>query len=255
MRLLYLALMCFLPLDALILEDLGSQDVLAEKFAYKKIGYFVGSFDPLHKAHEMVAHAVLDLDLCDYVLIYPAWGGDQYKKRSAIEVRLDMLFAAFADHPHIIVTRLAPQELQNTLTMRDAEKTTDMQTFRKPAWQGTEFIGILGSDTALYLDPNPETSLYYMSGLEIPPEYATHTWGSCMALPAESFIVALRNDDNITHLHGYIRERPICTVLSLEQGRYISSTLIKKAIQQNECFKDLVGEPIRKLIERNGMYR
>ncbi len=253
--LLFLILIICPSLNALILESLITQNALEQIFSQKKVGYFVGSFDPLHKAHEIVAQAAIDLQLCDYVLIYPSWGGDQYKIRSNIEIRLDMLFAVFADHPNIIVTRLTPQKLQQTLTIIDTNTTMNDVIIRKPAWPRTSFVGIIGSDTALYLAPNPETSMYYMTGLEIPSHYATHTWGSCMALPAESFIIALRNNDDISHLNGRLRERPICGILSLDEGKEISSTLIKQIIQKNESIQELVSGAVWELIERKGLYR
>lgn len=233
MKLLICLLLFFpLSLQSLVLEKLDIENT----FAHKKVGYFVGSFDPLHKAHEAMAEK--SLELCDYVLVYPAWGGDHYKVRSPIEIRLDMLFEVFADHPSIIVTKLSPKELQKRLLPSSAS-----------------FIGIIGSDTALYLSPNPDTSIYYMTGLEISPEYALHTWGSCMALPADSFIVFLRNNDDLSKLGGYIRERPICALISLEEGRYISSTSIKDSLKKGEGVHELVSRPILDWIQTYNMYQ
>ncbi len=219
-----------------LLHSLVLETIEQETLRDKRIGYFVGSFDPLHKAHECVA--TKSLELCDYVLVYPVWGGDQYKVRSPIEARLDMLYRTFADHPSIIVTRLTPKALQERLLA-----------------SGASFVGIIGSDTALYLDSNPETSIYYMTGLEIEPKYATHTWGSCMALPADSFIVFLRNNDTCSELNGFIRERPICALLRLEEGRYLSSSMIKDSLKKGEKINELVPEPIFEWIQTHSMYQ
>ncbi len=234
---------------ALVLEELIQNNTLETTLQNKKIGYFVGSFDPAHKAHEAIAETPLTLGLCDYVIIHPVWGGDIYKVRSNVDIRLKMLFSLFADHPKIIVSAFTPQALQNALTT----PTSDTKT--APAFTGTTFIGILGSDTALYLAPNPETSDVYMTGLKIPEEYYCHTWGSCMALPVDSFIVALRGEDDISPLANKLRERPIIATFEINDKRTISSTALKKALQNKEPLHTVASDPIIELIDQHSLYK
>jgi nicotinic acid mononucleotide adenylyltransferase len=238
------------PAHALVLEDIIQNGSLETTLKDKKIGYFVGSFDPVHKAHEALAESPLNQGLCDFVIVYPAWGCDQYKVRSDIHLRLDMLFSLFKNHPKIIVTRLTPEKLQQALT-----KKIDGKENRTPAFEGTSFIGILGADTALYLATNPETSVVYMTGLEIPEKYHTHTWGSCMALPVDSFIVALREGSDISSLAGKLRERPIITTFEHEKTRTISSTDLKKDLKNSEPLDSTVSAPIIDIIEKKQLYR
>ncbi|MCE5293117.1 MAG: hypothetical protein LLF94_00700 [Chlamydiales bacterium] len=229
---MYLLLALFITcsrLHALVLEDLVQTNILQDK----RVGYYVGSFDPLHKAHEAIA--IKALEYCDYVLIHPVWGGDIYKKRSDINIRLDMLFAVFKDHPRVIVSRYTPIELQNTL-------------------QNTAtFIGILGSDTLTYLLPDPETSIVYMTGLQIPEKYATHTWGSCMALEAQSFIVAIRNGDKLQSL--YLRERPIIATFEIGDVGTLSSTGLKKTLQCDHTLRMCVSDPVADIIQKHALYK
>ena len=40
---------------ALVLEDLVKNNQLQSTLQNKKVGYYIGSFDPIHKGHEEVA--------------------------------------------------------------------------------------------------------------------------------------------------------------------------------------------------------
>ena len=182
--------------QALILEELISQGRVETTFKNKKIGFYVGSFDPLHRGHEKLAQLPIQKGICDYVIIYPAWGGDTFKNRVDVSVRQDMVFAAFADHPTVIVTRLSPQDLQSLLTKPTLEQFQGDKTLVKSAIEGMEFIGITGSDSALaYKDS--KASRIFMRGIQITEKYRNHTVGCIMAFPAKSFIVGLREGDDI----------------------------------------------------------
>lgn len=226
--------------QALVLEELIASNMLQTAMQNKHVGYFVGSFDPLHKAHEAIVDSTLNLNLVDCIILHPVWGGDIYKVRSSVDVRLDMLFAVYKNHPKVLVSRLTPKQLQDALST----------TFDK-----TTFVGILGSDTALYLAPNPETSLVYMTGKTIPEEHYEHTWGSCMAIPVSSFIVALRDNDNIDCLNGMLRERPIVATFRIDAPKELSSTALKKALNNNECIDHVVSSNIRTIIDQHKLYR
>ena len=63
-------------LQALVLEDLVESNELMETLKGKSLGYYTGSFDSIHVGHKSFARGVVEVGLCDYVLIVPAWGGD-----------------------------------------------------------------------------------------------------------------------------------------------------------------------------------
>jgi nicotinic acid mononucleotide adenylyltransferase len=141
-----------------VLENLLSNENSLLKS--KTICYYPGSFDPLHKGHEYIAREVVCRGFCDFVLIFAVWGDDCYKKRSDTNFRIDMLFSAFKDDPNVIVTRYNPFQLQNALTIPIDEK------FVIPKY-GNKFVGLLGSDTALFYANHEEFLRDFMRGIRL----------------------------------------------------------------------------------------
>jgi len=243
--------------QALILEDLIAAGTLESTVSHKKIGFYPGSFDPLHLGHEQLAIQPITMGLCDYVLIYPNWGGDSYKNRVDIRFRLDMVFAAFKDHPNVIVTRLSPQEMQSVLTRDKTAQTTDGKIYVEPKYEGSTFIGIIGSDTALAMakpDAIKARSLF-MTGLKIPEKYYNHTLGCLMSLPAESFIVSIRAGETIIELNNQIGDRPIRAVIENEVESDLSSTKTKKEMKEGSPIESMVSPGVAGIIHENGLYR
>jgi nicotinic acid mononucleotide adenylyltransferase len=143
-----------------ILENLLSNENSLLKS--KTICYYPGSFDPLHKGHECIAREVARRGFCDFVLIFAVWGDDRYKKRSDTNFRIDMLFSAFEDDPSVIVTRYNPFQLQNALTTPNSAD----EKFVVPKYEN-KFVGLLGSDTALFYDNHEEFLRDFMRGIRL----------------------------------------------------------------------------------------
>lgn len=254
-RLFVLTTLIFSPAKALVLENLITSGALESTLSDKRVGYYVGSFDPLHLGHEEVASLSVNKGFCDYVLIYPAWGGDSYKQRINIALRHDMVFSAFADHPTIIVTRLAPQEMQRHLTKVTDKKNARGKTLVEPAFPGLTFIGIVGSDTAMAIANAPDSLRAFMRGIRVSDKYHNHTIGGLMALPAQSFIVSMRSGDDISSLENNIADRPITEVFTSDNERGLSSTQIRKNIQAGDSIDTMVSPGILKIIEEQGLYQ
>ncbi len=233
----------------MLLEDLMRNNKLQSTLQNKKVGYYFGSFDPFHKGHEEVAKSVLRENLCDYVVIYPAWGGDSYKKRASVDQRLDMLFALFKDHPNIIVTRYPPKELQDALTKKISRKRVE------PKFEGLRFFGVVGSDLALNLPPDKATSLEFMSGEVITYEYENYTWDGCIALPVSSFIVCIRIGDDLSPLQGMAGGRKIVSTITLKQYGDVSSTFIKNLIKNQQSTDKWLSEQVIQIIKENKLYQ
>ena len=256
MKLILTILVCIYAsiAHALVLEDLVKDGKLESTLSQKKIGYYIGSFDPLHLGHEDVVNQILDQNLCDYVLIYPAWGGDEYKNRTDVKIRLEMLFAAFQKHPKVIVTKLTPAELQGVLMKRDESLVAGKPSV-KTTIIGTEYIGVIGSDTALETSKDLKKLSVFMQGVQIPEKYKEHTIGGIIAIPVQSFIVSIRAGDSIDSLKGLFSDRPVIKTISTD---YIdlSSTKIRKIIKNGSALdKGFVSQGVNEIIKKYNLYR
>jgi nicotinic acid mononucleotide adenylyltransferase len=76
-----------------------------------------------------------------------------------------------------------------------------------------------------------------------------------MALPVESFIVALREGDDLTPLKEKVGKRAILAVIASENERTLSSTAVKKALKQRKSINSMVSHPVIEIIEKYGLYR
>ena len=236
--------------SALVLENLVCDNQLSSTLKKKRLGYYIGSFDPLHKGHESVAEAVIEASLCDFVLMYPSWGGDSCKTRADINLRLDMLFARFEDHPKIIVTRYPPIKLQEALTTKCGSNKPVV-----PVAEEMKFVGIIGSDIALQLAPEKKSSQKFMAGGVISKSYQYHTWGGCTALPVDSFIVFLRKGDDLTSLGGKVAGRPVIKVCRDNLHDGLSSTSVKDCLRKGKSISKMVSTSVIRIIRENRLYR
>ena len=183
-------------------EKAKINEAIAEFFAYKRVAYYLGSFDPVHLGHEAVANHVINMevitqiindrgvrDKINYNLMCPIWGGDTMKQRTDIKLRLDMLFEAFKDDPNIIVTRLSPYELQTLFTQQVSPNHSDI-VVKIP---GLKFFGLIGSDIPpTFYEKMQQYVPNFMKGTVITPDRMFNTFGAVDALPVERYFIALR---------------------------------------------------------------
>lgn len=251
-----LIFLTFLTLNAnaVILENVKDLNSLLKN---KKIAYYIGSFDPIHRGHESVVEKILEEKLADFVIVYPAWGGDKYKDRTAVNIRLDMLFALFGDSKNVIVTRSTPKELQDLLMVEDAVVTDKDKQEMKSAIEGAKYIGVIGADVALSLVENTEESKkklsVFMRGVKVPEKYQESTVGGIMALRAESFIVALRDGSDLKALGDHIKDRKILSCMSVDCSD-VSSTIVRNNIKDIEYLKKYLSDRVLGIILKHKLY-
>lgn len=234
---------------SLVLEDLPKEK-LEKLLVGKTVGFYIGSFDPIHKGHEQVIASALKHKV-DYIIIYPAWGGDKYKNRTDIKTRLNMLRALYKKDPRVITTKLPPVELQKRLTKKSCKKVSG-----RPAVQpffDAEYVGILGSDAALSMAEDSKKRSVFMRGIQISEKHAHSTIGGIMALPVHEFIVFIREGDNIDILNNRIGSRPFTSV-ALQDYKGISSTKVRKDNKEKNDISGLVSPQVIEIIKKNKLY-
>ncbi len=246
---LFALILCVKNVFSLVLEDLPKED-LKKLLSHKKIGFYVGSFDPIHKGHEQVVNHLLEQRLVDYIVIYPAWGGDPYKNRTDVSIRFSMLFSLYKTNPKVLISKLTPQQLQHLLTKNVAKGN---KAPRIASSEGTDYIGILGSDTALSTAKDKKKLSIFMRGIAIPDKYREHTIGGIMTIPVKKFIVLLRNDDNLEPLKGKIGDRDILTIIP-SPSKTASSSIAKVKIREGKPLENILSPSIIDTIKESNLY-
>ena len=237
--------------QAIVLEDLVEQKTLENTLKNKKICYYPGSFDPIHLGHEGMANHVLKNRICDYVIVFPALGKDEYKDRTDDSLRTEMLFAAFGSHPNVIVTKYNAKELQEAL-LKPADNSEQHLMVSKI--EGVEYIGLLGSDSANAASKNPKYLEALMRGKQLQDRHKNTSAGTIAAIPATSFVVGVREGESIDNLHQKIGDRTITHIISIPQNG-TSSTKVRELIKNNQDISPFVSKPVIEVINRHGLYK
>lgn len=234
----FLIICCSPFLTAALLDDSFDLKSLNEK----KIGYYIGSFDPIHLGHQHVIDSAIQSGYVDYVLIYPNPGGDNFKNRSEHAFRQEMITSIYLDNPKVLVTFWSPKELQDR--------------FSKAAGE-TEIIGIIGSDVVTEKLMGPDATLrakyqkVFMRGIPLEETHFNDTVGAIMALKANAFVVALRNGIDLSYLGNKLDDRQIIGFIS-STGH--SSTEVRNLIMNKQRFEHLVSFPVQAFIKQKAMY-
>lgn len=213
-----------------------------ERLQGSKLGYYIGSFDPIHLGHQNVIDQALESEHVDYILIYPAPGGDQFKNRSDLATRQKLISSLYQNHPKVLMTYWTPKELQS--------KFASCSVY-------LDIIGIIGSDvvTETLMGTDKELSekcrSVFMRGIPIKEKHYQDTVGALMALKADSFLVALRGNVDLSHLEGHIYDRPIIDFI---QSKNNSSTEVRNAILSKQPFEQFLSFSVQAIIKEEGLY-
>lgn len=245
-----LALLTLTSAHALVLEKIQEKGDLQKLLSHKKIGFFIGSFDPLHVGLEEVIQESIKQGYCDYVIVFPLWENSKNKQMEDVNVRLDMLFAVFEDDPKVIVTRLAPQEIQSLLSKADPKNPQQRDESIKDA----DYIGIVGSDTALDFLTNKEVGKIFMTGETIGSKFYNSIAGTLAAIPTEDFVVAIQGNHKLDALKGKLLGKPIIGTFQNKHST-LTSLELRNTIKKGESVEGLINPQVIEIISDKKLYR
>lgn len=240
---LFLILICLIaiPSRAILLESMVEKKHV---FQNNKICYFPGSFNIFHKGHEAVVNSLIAQKICNFVLVYPLWDDKNYKNRTRLNIRKEMLFSTFKSNQNVLVTAMPPQKLQEFFTSVDVEKG-----IVKPILN-IRFIGVVGSDNALQSWKSPSEDFQWLGNKVIPLKFYNSSLGTLMAIPADEIAIFIRNNDNVAHIKMLDNKRIIAKIKNVKTTR-ISATMIKDLYRKSpDLAKNFVNSHVFAIMKK-----
>lgn len=205
------------------------ENITDERLSHiKRLGYFLGSFDPLHLGHIETLKIILNRKFCDAVLVYCVRGKSSWKQRSNFFKRTRFCENALCEMEGIILSYLSPLKIQQKLTVR-TKNTVKSKFF--------PITGIIGADIAYDLErenKNPAVEKLrqlrqkdFMRGVPLSADFNDSV--SCsIAIPVDDFIVALREGYRYEDIPPNICGRKIRAIVDTNEYRGLSSSAIRK---------------------------
>jgi nicotinate-nucleotide adenylyltransferase len=187
-----------------------------------RIGVFGSLFDPPHVGHLLLCAEAVDQLALDRVLLVPT--GSPPHRPGAVEpadVRLRLVGAAARTDPSVFVSRVE-------IDRRGPSYMVDTLRELRRQYPGRELVLLLGADQLARLG----------------------TWHEAEAIPRLARVaVAPRPGVTLRGLDGARVERIEMPLVD------VSSTLLRARIAAGRSIRHLVPEPVRALIESEGLYR
>ncbi len=199
----------------------------------KRTGVLGGTFNPVHIGHLLLAQWAKEEAGLDEVLFLPA-GVPYMKEQDRIaekESRLEMLSLATADRADFRVSDIEIRRPGNTYTYETMEELNRTEF-------DTEFFFIMGADCLFSIDTW---------------KYPERIFASC------NILAAARNHSSMRELEKqkqYLEKKygADITLLSFPEIA-ISSTDIRKRIQEGKSVRYMVTDPVAEYLKRNRLYR
>jgi nicotinate-nucleotide adenylyltransferase len=190
--------------------------------ARQRIGILGGTFDPPHVGHLIVASDVCAALELDRLLLVPSASPPhkQGQVRATAEQRLEMVRAAVAD---------------------DARFLVDDIELRRPG--ASYSVDTLRAFQLRY----PRADLFFVIGADQFREF--HSWREPDEVARLArLVVVTRDGDTVSGESAYAFEPVSVTRIDL------SATDVRRRIRAGESIRYFVPDPVRELIEREGLY-
>ena len=198
----------------------------------KKVGIMGGTFDPIHNGHLVIAQAALDTMNLDEVLFIPS--GTPYLKDLTTVLskkkRVSMTGLAIEDNPKFALSTIEIDREGNSYSYETLEEL-------KKQNPDVEYYFILGADSLLYLEKwkNPDRLM-----------------ASC------TLLTAVRDDCDEVKIQDaikYLQDQYNAKIVLLPTPRLdISSTMIRKRVQEGKSIRYMVPDSVIDFIQKHDIY-
>ena len=188
-----------------------------------RLGIYVGSFDPVHKAHIHVVNHLIDNDYVDKVIIVPSVGYWDKTNLIELEKRIEML--KFYENNNIIINN----------TLNTLSYTYEVLRELKNIYKDDLLYLIIGADNV---------EKFYL-------------WKNVDEILENKILVLPRNDiDPTEYISKYSKKDNFIRVKDFEP-LYISSTEIRKKIKNNDLsnINNYLDEEVLDYIIKNNLYK
>lgn len=213
----------------LFLASLPAKAVLSDRVVIPRgarVARFVGTFGPHHIRHDEHAQNALASDATDFVLVIPNDATVHKPMTLAIQHRLEMLQAAYQNHPRVIVP--------HSLTDLPFPISGSVKKYLDQKFPGIVWRGMMGKDSALS---------------------RVARFGALLQKP-ESWIVLTPDAGDESKIPNMIGGRPVIRVHSPTEND-IRSSHIRKAAENGDLaeLKKMLLPEVAELIYERGWYR
>jgi nicotinate-nucleotide adenylyltransferase len=193
----------------------------------KRVGIFGGTFDPIHNGHLQVAEDVRKSLKMEKILFVPSYlpPHKMGKKVTEAKLRFEMVSLALEEHPHFKISEFEFQK-------EGISYTVETLNALKKSNPDAELFLIMGVDQLLEMDSWKEPDkIFQMSSVVVigRPGYR-------------------REEIENLDWHSKILWVDVTPV-------EISSSLIRKKVQQGESVQGLVPKQVEELIIEKGLYK
>ena len=213
----------------------------------EKIGVIGGTFNPIHMGHLRSAEEVREAFGLERVIFIPSASPPHKEKGTIIDARhrYNMVKCAVAKNPHFSVSDIE-------IKRRGTSFTVDtLRCMRKIGGEGIKIYFILGIDAFLEIETWKEfKELFGLCDFIVTNRPGPESSNKKIEIPKELEDAFETTDKDIfTHKSGHRIYYQCISALD------ISSSNIRGMIRSGKSIRYLVTDPVKKYIEKRGLYR
>lgn len=181
-----------------------------------KIGVYVGSFNPVHKGHQIITEELIERKIVDKIIIVPT--GNYWDKTNLIDIKHRIKMLKLIASKNVIVNEKL-NDLSYTYQILDAINLES---------GGDEIYFIIGSDNYQTLKQ----------------------WKNYKEVISYPMLVINRLGSEITQ-----KINNKVTIININLDKEYASTIIRNKVQNNEKVLDYLDDSVAEYINANNLYK